>query len=103
MLPNIPQFALTMEGILRAGNTCVDVNPLYTARELEHQLNDSGATAIVILENFAATLAEVVERTPIKHIVMASMGHLRCLTHLWETTSYTAFQLYSRGRIAIRR
>lgn len=76
MLPNIPQFAVTMAGILRAGYTCVNVNPLYTARELEHQLKDSGATAIVILENFAVTLAEVIERTPVKHIVMASMGDL---------------------------
>ncbi len=76
MLPNIPQFAVTMAGILRAGYTCVNVNPLYTARELEHQLKDSGATAIVILENFATTLEEVVERTPIKHVVVASMGDL---------------------------
>ena len=76
MLPNVPQFAVTMAAILRAGYTCVNVNPLYTARELEHQLKDSGATAIVILENFATTLAEVVERTPVKHIVMASLGDL---------------------------
>ena len=76
MLPNVPQFAVTMAAILRAGYTCVNVNPLYTARELEHQLKDSGATAIVILENFAVTLADVVERTPVKHIVMASMGDL---------------------------
>ncbi|MEP6790956.1 MAG: AMP-binding protein [Ramlibacter sp.] len=76
MLPNVPQFAVTMAGILRAGYTCVNVNPLYTARELEHQLKDSGATAIVILENFAHTLEEVIDRTPIKHVVMASMGDL---------------------------
>ena len=76
MLPNIPQFAVTMAAILRAGYTCVNVNPLYTARELEHQLKDSGACAIVILENFAATLAEVIERTQIKHTVLASMGDL---------------------------
>ena len=76
MLPNIPQFAVTMAAILRAGYTCVNVNPLYTPRELEHQLKDSGATAIVILENFAGVLSDVVERTPIKHIVMASMGDL---------------------------
>jgi long-chain acyl-CoA synthetase len=76
MLPNIPQFAVTMAAVLRAGYTCVNVNPLYTARELEHQLKDSGATAIVILENFAKTLQEVVEKTPVKHIVMASMGDL---------------------------
>jgi long-chain acyl-CoA synthetase len=76
MLPNIPQFSVTMSAVLRAGYTCVNVNPLYTARELEHQLKDSGATAIVILENFAHTLSEVIEKTPIKHIVMASMGDL---------------------------
>ena len=76
MLPNIPQFSVTMAGILRAGYTCVNVNPLYTARELEHQLKDSGATAIVILENFAATLSEVIERTPLEHVVVASMGDL---------------------------
>ena len=58
MLPNVPQFAVTMAAILRAGYTCVNVNPLYTARELEHQLKDSGATVIVILENFAVTLAD---------------------------------------------
>jgi acyl-CoA synthetase (AMP-forming)/AMP-acid ligase II len=76
MLPNVPQFAVTMAAILRAGYTCVNVNPLYTARELEHQLKDSGATAIVILENFASTLAEVIERTPVKHVVMSSIGDL---------------------------
>ena len=76
MLPNVPQFAVTMAAVLRAGFICVNVNPLYTARELEHQLKDSGATAIVILENFAATLAEVIERTPIRHVVMAAMGDL---------------------------
>ncbi|MBC5763387.1 AMP-binding protein [Ramlibacter albus] len=76
MLPNIPQFAVTMAAIIRAGYTCVNVNPLYTARELEHQLKDSGASAIVILENFAHTLQEVVEKTSVKHMVVASMGDL---------------------------
>jgi long-chain acyl-CoA synthetase len=76
MLPNIPQFAVTMAGVLRAGYTCVNVNPLYTARELQHQLSDSGATTIVILENFATTLEEVIERTPVKNVVIASMGDL---------------------------
>ena len=76
MLPNVPQFAVTMSAILRAGYTCVNVNPLYTARELEHQLKDSGATTLVILENFASTLAEVIERTPLKNVVIASMGDL---------------------------
>lgn len=76
MLPNLPQFAVTMAAILRAGYTCVNVNPLYTARELEHQLKDSGATAIVILENFASTLQSVIEHTPIQHVVLASIGDL---------------------------
>ncbi len=76
MLPNIPQFPVTMAAVLRAGYTCVNVNPLYTARELEHQLKDSGATAIVILENFASTLEEVIDRTPVQHVVVASMGDL---------------------------
>lgn len=76
MLPNVPQFAVTMAAILRAGYTCVNVNPLYTARELEHQLKDSGASAIVILENFAGTLTEVIEKTQVKNVVMASMGDL---------------------------
>ncbi len=76
MLPNLPQFSVTMAAVLRAGYTCVNVNPLYTARELEHQLKDSGATAIVILENFAATLQEVIERTALQHVVLASIGDL---------------------------
>ena len=76
MLPNLPQFAVTMAAILRAGYTCVNVNPLYTPRELEHQLKDSGATAIVILENFAATLQDVIERTAVQHVVLASIGDL---------------------------
>jgi len=76
MLPNVPQFAVTMAAILRAGYTCVNVNPLYTARELEHQLKDSGATAIVILENFAKTLEEVIGKTSVRHVVLASMGDL---------------------------
>ena len=76
MLPNVPQFPVTMSAVLRAGYTCVNVNPLYTPRELEHQLKDSGATAIVILENFCHTLAEVVEKTQIKQVVIASMGDL---------------------------
>jgi long-chain acyl-CoA synthetase len=76
MLPNIPQFPVTMSAVLRAGYTCVNVNPLYTPRELEHQLKDSGATTIVILENFAKTLSEVIDRTPVKRVVIASMGDL---------------------------
>ncbi|MEY4711116.1 MAG: hypothetical protein RIS88_566 [Pseudomonadota bacterium] len=74
MLPNLPQFAVTMAAILRAGYTCVNVNPLYTARELEHQLRDSGATAIVILENFAHTLEEVIEKTQVQEVVVTALG-----------------------------
>jgi acyl-CoA synthetase (AMP-forming)/AMP-acid ligase II len=76
MLPNIPQFPVAMAAVLRAGYTCVNVNPLYTPRELEHQLRDSGATAIVILENFGKTLSEVIERTQVKHVVLTAMGDL---------------------------
>ena len=76
MLPNVPQFPVTMTGVLRAGYTCVNVNPLYTPRELEHQLKDSGATTIVILENFCHTLEEVIGKTQIQQVVVASMGDL---------------------------
>jgi long-chain acyl-CoA synthetase len=76
MMPNVPQFLVTMAAILRAGYTCVNVNPLYTARELAHQLSDSGAEAIFILENFAHVLGEVVSQTRIRHVVLASMGDL---------------------------
>ena len=74
MLPNVPQFLITMAAIVRAGYTVVNVNPLYTARELEHQLKDSGAQAIVILENFAHTLEEVIDQTSVEHVVIASLG-----------------------------
>ncbi|AMO23505.1 AMP-binding protein [Ramlibacter solisilvae] len=76
MLPNVPQFAVAMAAVLRAGYTCVNVNPLYTARELQHQLKDSGAEAIIILENFATTLEEVIGQSQVKHVVLASMGDL---------------------------
>ena len=76
MLPNVPQYPVAVAGILRAGYVVVNVNPLYTPRELEHQLKDSGAQAIIILENFAATLQQVLERVPTRHIVLAAMGDL---------------------------
>ncbi|MGM9487482.1 long-chain-fatty-acid--CoA ligase [Ideonella sp. YS5] len=76
MLPNVPQYPVAVAGILRAGLVVVNVNPLYTPRELEHQLKDSGAKAIVILENFASTLQQVIEAVPTKHVVMAAMGDL---------------------------
>ena len=74
MMPNVLQYPIAMTGALRAGYTIVNVNPLYTARELEHQLNDSGAEAIVILENFAHTLQAVIGKTKVKHVVVAAMG-----------------------------
>ena len=76
MMPNVLQYPVAVFGILRAGYTVVNVNPLYTPRELEHQLKDSGAEAIVILENFAGTLEQVLSKTPVKHIVVAAMGDL---------------------------
>jgi long-chain acyl-CoA synthetase len=76
MMPNVLQYPVTMAAILRAGYTVVNVNPLYTPRELEHQLTDSGSEAIIILENFATTLEQVIGRTQIKHVVVASMGEM---------------------------
>jgi len=76
MMPNVLQYPVATAGILRAGMTVVNVNPLYTPRELEHQLNDSGAEAIVILENFAVTLEKVIKNTRIKHVILANMGDL---------------------------
>jgi long-chain acyl-CoA synthetase len=76
MLPNCLQYPVAMFGTLRAGCTVVNVNPLYTARELEHQLHDSGAEAIVILENFAAVLQQVRPRTSLKHVVITSLGEM---------------------------
>lgn len=76
MMPNILQYPVVIAAVLRAGFTVVNVNPLYTPRELEHQLKDSGAEAVFILENFATTLQQVVAKTHVKHIVVASMGDL---------------------------
>jgi long-chain acyl-CoA synthetase len=76
MMPNVLQYPIAIAAILRAGYTVVNVNPLYTPRELEHQLNDSGAEAILILENFATTLEQVLSKTQVKHIVVASMGEM---------------------------
>jgi len=76
MMPNVLQYPVATAGILRAGMTVVNVNPLYTPRELEHQLNDSGAEAIVVLENFAGTLEKVIGNTRVKHVILASMGDM---------------------------
>jgi len=83
MMPNVLQYPVAVAAVLRAGLVLVNVNPLYTARELEHQLNDSGAKAIVIIENFASTLAACLSKTPIKHIVLASMGELLPWPRSW--------------------
>lgn len=76
MLPNLLQYPVCLFGALRAGYVVVNCNPLYTPRELQHQLKDSGAELIVILENFAHTLAQVIEHTAVKHVVMARVGDL---------------------------
>ncbi len=76
MMPNVLQYPIAIAAVLRAGFVVVNVNPLYTPRELEHQLKDSGSKAIIILENFASTLQQVIDKTPIKHIVVAAMGDL---------------------------
>src|SRR5262249_51099184 len=74
MMPNILQYPICVFGTLRAGCTVVNVNPLYTARELEHQLTDSGAEVIVVVENFAHTVEEVIGRTAVKHVVVTGIG-----------------------------
>jgi long-chain acyl-CoA synthetase len=76
MMPNVVQYPIALAGVLRAGCVVVNVNPLYTPRELEHQLKDSGAEVIVILENFAATLQQVIERTAVKKVVVATLGEM---------------------------
>jgi long-chain acyl-CoA synthetase len=76
MMPNVPQYPVAVAGILRAGYVVVNVNPLYTPRELEHQLKDSGAKAIVIVENFATTLQQVIDAVPTKRVVLAAMGDM---------------------------
>lgn len=76
MMPNVLQYIVTIAAILRAGFVVVNVNPLYTPRELEHQLKDSGAEAIIVLENFAKTLSEVIDRTQVKHVVLTGLGDM---------------------------
>ena len=76
MMPNVPQYPVVVAGLLRAGLVVVNVNPLYTPRELEHQLKDSGAKAIVIIENFATTLQQVLHAVPTKKVILASMGDM---------------------------
>ena len=76
MMPNILQYPIALFGVLRAGLVAVNVNPLYTKRELEHQMNDSGAKAIVIVENFAATLAAVIDKTGLEHVITTQIGDM---------------------------
>src|SRR5579871_4661723 len=76
MMPNVVQYPVAIAAILRAGYVVVNVNPPYTPRELEHQLNDSGAEAVIILENFAHVLQQVIARTSVKHVVVASLGDM---------------------------
>lgn len=85
MLPNVLQYPVAMCGAFRAGLVVVNVNPLYTPRELEHQLRDSGAKAIVILENFAHTLEEVIAATPVKHVITTAIGDLLDWPQGWLT------------------
>ncbi|KFC67030.1 long-chain-fatty-acid--CoA ligase [Massilia sp. LC238] len=76
MMPNVLQYPIAIAAVLRAGYTVVNVNPLYTPRELEHQIKDSGSEAIIVLENFANTVQQVIGKTPLKHVVVASMGEM---------------------------
>ena len=76
MMPNVLQYPIAIFGVLRAGLVVVNTNPMYTARELKHQLNDSGASAIVVLDNFAHTVSEVLRDTPVKHVVTTAVGDL---------------------------
>ncbi len=83
MSPNLLQYPVALFGVLRAGMTVVNVNPMYTPRELEHQLKDSGAKAIVILENFAGTLQKVLETTPVRHVITTEIGDLLPAPRRW--------------------
>ncbi len=76
MMPNVLQYPVSTAAVLRAGFAVVNVNPLYTPRELEHQLKDSGAEAIIVLENFATTVQQVIAKTAVKHVIVGSMGDL---------------------------
>lgn len=83
MMPNALQYPVALFGVLRAGMTVVNVNPLYTARELKHQLNDANVKAIVIIENFANTLAEVVEDTPVERVLLTQLGDMLPVPKRW--------------------
>ena len=86
MMPNILQYPIALFGILRAGMVAVNVNPLYTDRELEHQLKDSGAEAIVIFENSASILEKIIDETSVKHVITTSIGDLLSFQNLFWLT-----------------
>lgn len=98
MMPNLLQYPVALFGILRAGMIVVNVNPLYTPRELEHQLNDSGASAIVIVSNFAHTLEKVVDKTSVQHVILTRMGD-RCRPPKgrWLTLSSSISSVWCRN------
>jgi long-chain acyl-CoA synthetase len=114
MMPNVLQYPVAMMAVLRAGYVVVNINPLYTPRELEHQLKDSGAQAIVILENFANTLQQVIARTAVKHVVVAAMGDMlgglkgtivnfvvrrvKKMVPAWSLPGHVKFNAASEGR-----
>lgn len=106
MLPNVMQFPIVLIGALRAGCIVVNTNPLYTARELEHQLNDSGATVLIVLENFAHTFQSLLGKTQVKHVVVTSLGehlglkgkvvdfvvrHMKKLVPKWAIPDHVSF------------
>jgi long-chain acyl-CoA synthetase len=120
MMPNCLQYPVCVFGILRAGYIVVNVNPLYTPRELEHQLKDSGAEAIVVLENFAHVLEQVIARTPVKHVVVSALGdllgakgvvvnfvvrHVKRMVPAWNVTGVVRFNsvLAEGKRLELRR
>ena len=108
MLPNLLQSPIVLLGVLRAGFVVVNVNPLYTARELEHQLKDCGARVVVVLENFAATLAEVLPKTNVEHVIIASIGDCLPPVRRWLVNFFIrrikrlvpAFRISGAGRFA---
>jgi len=118
MLPNVLQYPVIVMGILRAGMTVVNVNPLYTPRELEHQLSDAGASALFVLENFAHTVAEVRARLPVKDIIVATMGdmlgfkgpivnfvvrHVKKMVRPWSLPGHVPFRAVMASQGAFRR
>ncbi len=114
MLPNVIQFPIAMYGILRAGMVSVNVNPLYTPRELRHQLIDSGAKAIIVLENFAGVLEKVIDETGVQHVIVAKVGdclppvkgaminavlkHVKKAVPAWEIPSAVSYKQFVKSQ-----